>query len=244
MLRLISILLLLAGLAAAAVGVALVMEPATPSTRIEEEVSLPNEPTAAVPPAASSIDGALESADEEPVMRIETARSAAPGQLTTAPIAYEAPEAAIFGKPFDVTLSINATGAASAAADLPGRDPITEGEAEVGRQVRAVISGGAFEVEARSPDTQALSSDNPNVWRWRARALEAGEHELTLEIFAITELGALPIRTYRGIVTVQVSRVREAVVFAQEVNPIFMVLGGIGSALAGLLGAVRFFRGA
>ncbi len=229
--RVISIVLLVAGLAVAAIGVLAVVEPETPTSTVRDAVSV--------------VDGDAALAAPDDTTRSIRPESAAPSnEPVRAPIAYEAPETALFGRSFDVTLSLDATGAASAAGALPGVQAIVEGEAQIARQIRAQLSGGAFDIRALSPETQAVSSVTANTWRWSATPTQAGDHELALDIFAMTEDGATPVRTFRGPIAVEVSRVGQAISLAQAANPLFVVLGGLGSALAGLLGAVRLFRGA
>ena len=41
--------------------------------------------------------------------------------------------------------------------------------------------------------------------------------------------------------TVKVSGLNRAIAFADQANPLFVLLGGLGSALAGLFAAFRFF---
>ncbi|MCR9195301.1 MAG: hypothetical protein NXH88_11245, partial [Hyphomonas sp.] len=53
---------------------------------------------------------------------------------------------------------------------------------------------------------------------------------------------ALPLRTFRDEVEVNVSRIGQAIAIAKSVSPITVVAGGIGSLLAGLFGFVGFFR--
>ena len=162
--------------------------------------------------------------------------------LRAVPIAYEVPSSATFGKPFEVALAIDGTGADAAVSVLPGDERILEGTAQVADRARASLVGSAFEVEALSPDTQVISSSMQNRWLWRVVPTEAGEHDLVIELFAVENGEALPVRTFNDTVTVSVSRFRQAISLANEANPIVMVLGGIGSALAGLFGVVRFFR--
>ena len=60
-------------------------------------------------------------------------------------------------------------------------------------------------------------------WRRRWFILESG----TLEYFESPE---------------SVSRLGQVIAAADQFDPLFMVLGGIGSLLAGLFGVARFFR--
>jgi len=188
-------------------------------------------------------------AQPEAMMRVETAPPPAPqpslmDQLRAVPIAHETPAEATFGRPFSVTMAINsAEGATTATEALPGTGNVVEAEAQVSDTVRAIVAGEAFTVEAVSPATQKLSPLTENVWRWSVTPLKAGPQELVIEIYAVDEGEALPVRTFRDTVTVEVSRFGQAIALAQEANPLIMVLAGIGSIFAGLFGAARFFRG-
>jgi hypothetical protein len=51
----------------------------------------------------------------------------------------------------------------------------------------------------------------------------------------------VPLRTFRDTVTVEVSGINRAIAFADQANPLFVLLGGLGSAVAGLIGVFRFF---
>ncbi|MFN7164836.1 MAG: hypothetical protein ACK4P2_08455 [Hyphomonas sp.] len=161
--------------------------------------------------------------------------------LQTVPIAHETPRSAEYKRAFDVTFAIDATGDTSAADALPGRGIIEEGEARVSERVEVRLSGAAFNIVATSPPVQTLSPMTENTWRWSVTALSAGEHDLTFEIFAIDSDAVTPLRTYRDTVTVNVSGLNRAIAFADQANPLFVLLGGLGSALAGLFAAFRFF---
>ena len=159
------------------------------------------------------------------------------------PIAHETPAGAQFGKPFEVTVAIDATGDDSASDALPGTGVIIEGQAQVSDSVRAIVTGATFEIEELSPIDQELSPLTENVWRWKVTPTETGVHDLTIELYALIGDRSLPVRTYRNTVTVEISRIRQAVKMAQDANPLTMLLGGIGSVFAGLFGAARFFKG-
>ena len=140
-----------------------------------------------------------------------------------------------------MTLAIDSTGDDTAADALPGRGNIIEGEAKVSDRVEARLSGANFEIVQMSPDVQALSPLTENVWRWSVTPLSAGSHDLVFEIYAIDEDTVTPLRTFRDTVTVQVSGLNRAIAFADQANPLFVLLGGLGSAIAGLIGVIRFF---
>lgn len=161
-------------------------------------------------------------------------------KLKTVPVAHETPPSAEYKRAFDVTFAIDATGDTTAADALPGRGVIQEGEARVSDRVEVRLSGAAFTINPTSPPVQSLSPLTENTWRWSVTALSAGDHDLTFEIFAIDEDEVVPLRTYRDTVTVRVSGLNRAIAFADQANPLFVLLGGLGSILAGVLGVARF----
>jgi len=187
-----------------------------------------------LPPETSNLDGEVD---------IATAPPSVLDGLKRVPVAHETPDSARFGRPFDVTLAVDATGDDSATEALPGRGNIVEGEGFVGAKARATLSGASFDIEATTPTTQKISPLTENVWRWRVTPREAGNQQLILELFAMDGDQALPVRTFRDEIEVEVSRFGQAVALAQSVSPLIMVIGGLGSLLAGLFGAARFFRG-
>jgi hypothetical protein len=162
-------------------------------------------------------------------------------RLKTVPVAHETPASAEYKRAFDVTFAIDATGDTTAADALPGRGIIEEGEAKVSDKVEVRLSGANFNIVAASPAVQSLSPLTENTWRWSVTALSAGDHDLTFEVFAMDSDTATPLRTFRDTVTVKVSGLNRAIAFADQANPLFVLLGGLGSALAGIFGAIRFF---
>lgn len=296
MMRLISLLLVIAGLLAAGIGGAALLDrhmpkdempamapppppPPMPSP-VEEAPALPEPGNVAEPEAAIESapvpdedfnfqpmveDGpAPEASEDAPDMR--AMRSAPPAgeaaapeavdiddpgvtptvsqsfidSLKTVPIAHETPRSAEYKRAFDVTFAIDATGDDTAADALPGRGVIEEGTARVSDRVEVRLSGAAFNIMPTSPPVQSLSPLTENTWRWSVTALSAGDHDLTFEIFAIDSGDVVPLRTYRDTVTVNVSGLNRAIAFADQANPLFVLLGGLGSILAGVIGVARF----
>ena len=162
--------------------------------------------------------------------------------LRTVPIAHETPKQAVFGRPFTVTVALDATGDDSAADALSGTGNIVEAEARVSNTVQALVSGEAFNVEEITPRTQRISPLTENVWRWKVTPQAVGNQELVIELFAVMGSEALPLRTFRDSVEVDVSRIGQAIALAQSISPITVVAGGIGSMLAGMFGFISFFR--
>jgi hypothetical protein len=253
MLRLFSFLLILIGGAALAYGGHQYLQSSQTSTQ-------------SAPPPPGSVGFDLSTDDSEPPLARSTpvreavrSITAKPGSdemvgiassstddflasLRTVPIAHETPKSARFGRPFYVTLSLDATGDDDALESLPGNGNIVEGEAQVSDTVQALVSGEAFDVEAVTPATQRISPLTENVWRWKVTPMAVGNQELIIELFALMDQEALPLRTFRDSVEVEVSRIGQAVALAQSISPITVVAGGIGSLLAGLFGFVGFFR--
>ena len=173
---------------------------------------------------------------------VEEAVDSVVSRLKEVPIAYETPEKARMGQVFNVTLAIDRTGDDTASDSLPGRETVVEATARVSERVSAKLSGSGFEIEALSPDPQTLSPLETNTWRWEVKAVDAGSLDLNMEVYALLEGEALPIRTYRNTVTVEVSNIQRVIQIASSANPLFVLLGGIGSLLAGFAGLARLFR--
>ena len=252
MLRLLSVLLLRGGRAIAAFAGLRLLSPgqAVESAPVEvaaaemppapesASVTPPEEPGFAAPvPAPVVAEPIFETAGTRSAPRRDPAET-----LREVPIAHESPDVALMGEAFEVTLAIDATGAASAARTLPNQGNVVEGEAMVGDEAKALLTGTNFEIEALSPETQTLSQFASNTWRWQVKATAEGQQDLVLEIFAMDGERALPVRSYRDTVTIQVTTVGRLVNAANEANPIVMLLGGIGSILGGAIGVFRFFR--
>ncbi len=197
------------------------------------------------PPAAMSAPSERRMAPEEPVAEsaavLPEPKPSFEDTLRTVPVAHETPRSAEYKRAFDVTFAIDATGDITAADALPGRGIIEEGEAKVSDRVELRLSGASFNIVAASPPVQSLSPLTENKWRWSVTPLTAGDHDLVFEVFAIDSDTVTPLRTFSDTVTVNVSGINRAIAFADQANPLFVLLGGLGSALAGLFGAIRFF---
>ena len=244
MLRFLSFIMILLGLAAVGYGGAryfgIDLMPQEPAEQMAEMApGAPSETTEmrsiakAAPPA---FDG------DDDMFSITSVADDMMARLREVPIAHETPSSAKFGRAFDVTVAIDGTGGDSAADALPGTGNIVEGVAQVSDSVMAALSGDRFDIVAVTPMTQTVSPLTENVWRWRVTPTEVGAHDLVIELFALEGDQALPVRTFRDKVEVQVSRVGQVVAIVDSFSPIAVVVGGIGSFLAGLLGALRFFR--
>jgi len=175
-----------------------------------------------------------------------TPNSAAPEFLKTlreVPIAHETPGTARFGRAFEVTVAVDGTGDDSAADALPGDGNVVESVAQISADVRATLTGDAFAIQPVTPMVQTISPITENVWRWNVTPLETGRQNLTIELFALDGDRALPVRTFRDRVEVEVSTLGQAIALANALSPVAVVIGGIGSLIAGLIGILRFFRG-
>ncbi|KJS25156.1 MAG: hypothetical protein VR75_12115 [Hyphomonadaceae bacterium BRH_c29] len=162
--------------------------------------------------------------------------------LKTVPVAHETPAAAEYKRPFEAVLAIDATGDDTAVDALPGRGNIEEGTAKVSKRVEARLSGSGFAIKAMTPEQQTISPLTENTWRWSVTPLTAGNQELTFDIYAIDDGPAVPLRTFHNTVTVKVTGLNRAIAFADQANPLAVFLGGVGSILAGLFGAIKFMR--
>ena len=158
------------------------------------------------------------------------------------PVAHETPSAAEYKRPFEAVLAIDATGDDTAVDALPGHGNISEGTAQVSRTVEARLSGSGFAIKAMTPEQQTISPLTENTWRWSVTPLTAGNQELTFDIYAIDDGPAVPLRTFHNTVTVKVTGLNRAIAFADQANPLAVFLGGVGSVLAGLFGAIKFVR--
>lgn len=276
MIRFVSFLFLLAGLAAAAFGGARLMDIDTTRFGIisapdvneaEDSVSSvalpaldvspePSSEPAAEPPSSGvvqplSVPSAAARApeprfgrlrDEAPAKETETETASFIDRMYNVPVAYEAPTAAAYRESFDVTFALDGTGDQTAIDALPGEGAnVVEGSAKISDRIKANLVGSAFDIELNSPDVQRVSLLEENVWRWRVTPVKAGEQSLILELFALEDGEAVPVRTFSERVEVKVSAFQRAVGLADTANPLFVVLGGIGSAIGGFFGFFRFF---
>lgn len=242
MLRFISLILFLGGLAAVAFGGWNYLQ----TTSDKGLGQADSEPMVVSGSRTVELPPTMPPGMAESLVGTESAQGAARGlidQLQEVPIAYEAPSDARMGEKLDITLAVDATGAASAIDALPGRGTITEDSARVSDRIMARLTGSGFEIEMTSPETQTLSPLETNTWRWEVSAQKAGDQDLTLEIFALIEGEALPVRTFRDTVTVEVSAVQQVIQLAASANPLFVILGGLGSLIAGFAGLARLFKG-
>ena len=251
MFRFLSILLILLGAGALAFGGYQYLQTSQqperaasappPSGSVGFDASSSQESPIAGSPRSRSLSVPSSSSDDE-FFGVASANSSLMSALRTVPIAHQTPTEAQFGREFTVTLAVDATGDDTARDALSGTGTIVEGEAQISSSVTALVSGDTFEVRAITPETQLISPMTENVWRWKVTPTATGNQELVIELFANLDGQALPLRTFRDEVEVNVSRIGQAIAIAKSVSPITVVAGGIGSLLAGLFGFVGFFR--
>jgi hypothetical protein len=203
------------------------------------KVEMEEGPGAMMPPSPGGTMSAQSEAS--PAVALPEPKPSFEDTLKTVPVAHETPRTAEYKRQFNVTFAIDATGDKTAADALPGRGMIAESEAKVSDRVEVRLSGAGFEIVETSPGIQKLSPITENTWRWAVTPMTAGEQDLTFEVFAIDTDSVTPLRTFRDTVTVKVSGLNRAIAFADQANPLFVLLGGLGSAIAGLFGAIRFF---
>lgn len=205
------------------------------------DTSSKTEPVVSRSPGARSMSVESAASDDE-FFGVASVGGDMMSALRTVPIAHETPSKAQFGREFTVTLAVDATGDDTATDALSGRGNVVEGEAQISSSMTALVSGETFEVRAITPETQLISPVTENVWRWKVTPTAVGSQELVIELFANLDGQALPLRTFRDEVQVDVSRIGQAIAIAKSVSPITVVAGGIGSLLAGLFGFVGFIR--
>lgn len=186
--------------------------------------------------------GAMASIEVAPDVMAAAPSDAFLENLKTVPVAHETPTTAEYKRPFEAVLAIDATGDSTAVDALPGHGNISEGTAQVSKTVEARLSGSGFAIKAMTPEQQTISPLTENTWRWSVTPLTAGNQELTFDIYAIDDGPAVPLRTFHNTVTVKVTGLNRAIAFADQANPLAVFLGGVGSVLAGLFGAIKFVR--
>lgn len=262
MMRFISVLFLLTGLAAAAFGGyryfteqqeselsvgAVPVEPPVQADTVEIG-SPPTQADLPVQPQGSSRRAAApEPRFERRALTNDTSTGGAGAsfqeRLYEAPVAYETPASASFGQTFQVTFAVDGTGDTTAtdALSLEGQR-VVEGQAKISDRIKASLVARAFEIELISPEVQRVSLLTENVWRWNVKAIEEGEHTLIFELFALDGDEAVPVRTFRDEVVVSVSDFQRVIQVANSLNPIAIIISGAGTAIGGFLGFFRLFR--
>lgn len=82
------------------------------------------------------------------------------------------------------------------------------GQARVSSIMTATLKGPAFEIEAVTPETQAISLVEPTKWEWYAEPTRPGLHQLRLSLVAQLEVegteATRSIETFRRDITVAV----------------------------------------
>ena len=261
MLRFFSALILVAGLGVAAFGgyryIQEQDEAQTPAAVqeaiVEPDVSLAPPPPPPPPAPVSAPSVRMQSVGRsaeavEPVINAVPDQEISSGasfqdRLYDVPVAYEHPTSVDYGRSFQVTFAVDGTGDVSAVDALPGDEQrVVEAQAKISDRIKASLVGPGFEIELMSPEVQRLSLLTENVWRWNVTPMEEGEQVLIVELFALDGDEAVPVRTYRDEVVVSVTDFQRVLKVANSLNPIAVVVSGIGTAIGGFFGFFNFFR--
>lgn len=162
------------------------------------------------------------------------------GALEEADIAYNRPDTMRLNQPTNILLVMDASGEADLAERLRGYvGDLVETSVGVGHEVEARLNGPGFEITSRSPERQALSLETQNTWEWQVRALQEGERELTLTIYAYVGGAAEVIETYSDTITIEVTTIDRVIGLAQTAHPVVGVVAGAVSLLVAFFGFAR-----
>jgi hypothetical protein len=162
-----------------------------------------------------------------------------PAEVAERPAAYNRPTEMQLGKPVDISLVIDATGAGNPAAGLEGfPGEIVEAPIPTTDRVVATLSGVNFDISAQTLDRQTLSPFEANRWQWRVTPTSEGPQTLILEVFAIPAATgeALPVRTYRDQITVSVEDTEKVFTLARTWQPVVALLAALVSLIVGGVG--------
>ncbi len=230
--------------------------PPAPATEIMDENgeidfdALNNIETAAggiVQPAQTGRNTFSDGSDGEPIVAERSVQDASPSELDnfkSRPIAYNRPpELMALGKAVDVSLIIDATDDADAAAGLEGFEgEVVERDVVLSDEVSAQLTGAAFDIELMSVSRQLLSSRAQNRWQWRVTPVQEGEHMLILELFGYAQgsSAAEPLDAYRDRISVEVKQLDKIVTLAKDYEPVIGAIGGIAGMFSALFAFIRF----
>jgi hypothetical protein len=215
---LLSFFLLLGWLTAACAPVAATLTP--PAETLAPPAATEPPPAATEPPAAETVppidtEVPLETASPEP-----TAAPSIADQLVAvdrmlenlefANLAFNAPE----------TLNLNQTSmiqlllSPKEAAETLKQQITAEGQKETARirisnQMEARLTGLGFEIEAITPEIQAVSAEQTTEWKWQIKPTQTGDQQLHLTLSALVYLEnqTMPrvIRTFEETIDVNVT---------------------------------------
>jgi hypothetical protein len=86
--------------------------------------------------------------------------------------------------------------------------------------MEAKLSGRHFNIISITPDTQLISKDEVNEWKWEIEPKEQGKQSLHLSIFALLTVNGnhtiKPIRTFDYVIAVNVTRAQKISSFIEE----------------------------
>ncbi|QDU88322.1 hypothetical protein Pla175_16970 [Pirellulimonas nuda] len=105
--------------------------------------------------------------------------------LKSASIAFNTPEEIPYGDSAVIELRMSATQAQSSlAADVRGAGAVETARVKFAKLMQAELTGLGFEIEAITPDTQAISGAEPTVWRWQIEPVRTDVQPLHLTLSA------------------------------------------------------------
>jgi hypothetical protein len=116
-------------------------------------------------------------------------------ELVQGRIAFNAPQRMRYGDSESIALVASPTmDAESLSTELRRRigdvDPIEVATLQIAPLMEARLEGApAFDITPLTPVQQPVSRSSPTEWRWTARALQSGRHQLHLTINAIITVG-------------------------------------------------------
>jgi hypothetical protein len=129
--------------------------------------------------------------------------------LSEANLAFTAPSEIGLGEVRLIELAVSPSASAKDLLDtLEGRTEADTVQARVSSIMTATLKGPAFEIEAITPETQAISFSEPTRWEWYATPIHPGLQQLRLALSARIEVEGTPttrsIETFRRDITVHV----------------------------------------
>jgi hypothetical protein len=125
------------------------------------------------------------------------------------------------------------------AAEAPGRT--VEYAPQVGRFMRARLTGQGFDITPLTPERQEIPRDGQALWTWQVRALESGRKTLTLTTVAEAIVDGQP---YRLTGSEESKTVTVGVSFLDRVRDVIEALPGWLKAIAAVVAALATLVGA
>jgi len=155
-----------------------------------------------MPPPAMAAPPGTETPGPSPV-------DAALEELSKANLAFNAPAEIALGEVRLIELAVSPSASAKELLEnLENPSGADTAEARVSNIMTAALTGPAFEIEAVTPETQAISLAEPTKWEWYAEPTRPGRHQLRLSLSALIEVegteATRSIETFRRDITVEV----------------------------------------